>query len=62
MKNVGNSSRGRSQGVMNIFRAPYRRIALSSLRLHTFLVLIGFANSASLFPSRLFEFGLGFDF
>ena len=23
-KNVGNSSRGRSQGVMNIFRAPYR--------------------------------------
>jgi len=24
MKNVGNSSRGRSQGVMNIFRAPYR--------------------------------------
>ena len=23
MKNVGNSSRGRSQGVMNIFRAPY---------------------------------------
>ena len=24
MKNVGNSSRGRSEGVMNIFRAPYR--------------------------------------
>jgi len=24
MKNVGNSSRGRSQGVMNFFRAPYR--------------------------------------
>ena len=24
MKYVGNSSRGRSQGVMNIFRAPYR--------------------------------------
>jgi len=24
MKNVGNSSRGRSQGVMIIFRAPYR--------------------------------------
>jgi len=24
MKNVGNGSRGRSQGVMNIFRAPYR--------------------------------------
>jgi len=24
MKNVGNSSRGRSQGVMKIFRAPYR--------------------------------------
>ena len=24
MKNVGNCSRGRSQGVMNIFRAPYR--------------------------------------
>jgi len=23
-ENVGNSSRGRSQGVMNIFRAPYR--------------------------------------
>jgi len=23
MKNVGNSSRGRSQGVINIFRAPY---------------------------------------
>ena len=24
MKTVGNTSRGRSQGVMNIFRAPYR--------------------------------------
>ena len=24
MKNVGNISRGRSQGVINIFRAPYR--------------------------------------
>ena len=24
MKNVVNSSRGRSQGVMNIFKAPYR--------------------------------------
>ena len=24
MKNVGNSNPGRSQGVMNIFRAPYR--------------------------------------
>jgi len=24
MKNVGNSSRGRSQEVMNFFRAPYR--------------------------------------
>jgi len=38
MKNVGNSSRGRSQGVPKIFRAPmymYRahgRIARSSLR------------------------------
>jgi len=41
MKNVGNSSRGRSQGVMKISRAPcIGRIALSSLRWHSFLVII----------------------
>ena len=40
MKNVGNSSRGRSQGVMNIFRHHIGRIARSSLRQHSFPVIL----------------------
>ena len=40
MKNVGNRSCGRSQGVMKIFKAScIGRIARSSLRWHSFLVL-----------------------
>ena len=37
-KNVGNSSRGRSQGVPNIHGTHIGRIARSSLRQHSFLV------------------------
>ena len=46
MKNVGNNSRGRSQEVPKIFRAPMYRvhggIAWSSLRHHSFLVQFNF--------------------
>ena len=55
MKNVGNSSRGRSQGVMNIFRAPYRAhcaviFATAQLSCLMFLFLdISFVFFASIF-------------
>ena len=46
MKNVGNTSRGRSQGVMKFFRTPcIGRIARSSLRQHSILVKLSHSGA-----------------
>ena len=62
MKNVGNNSRGRSQGVPKIFRAPMYRahcaviFAVAQLSCYKFLYQLFLFYNISVLPKKLFRF------